>query len=162
MADINVILIPLKAIVTLYHCHNHIFLRKIKEHSITKENVYNETQYHESFKNHYDTKNHLNNTLSNESYNSNSSSSSKISVMNDKCQKNNTDFVEEVILYESENNKCVMNDNIQKTSSDDNKSELSEEFDDYILVENVNTENSTHTNDNEHELRQLMILLMKE
>lgn len=157
MADNSVILIHLKAIVTLNHCHNHGFLRKMKEYSTSKENVCSKTLYYKSFKNHHDTENHVNNTHFNKSNDSNSSLSSKISVTMDDYQTNYTELIEEVTLCESENSDFVMKDNIQKTTIDDDKFELSEEFDDYILVENINTVNPSCDNDDENELHQLLL-----
>lgn len=159
MTDNSMILIPLKAIVTLFHCHNHIFVRKIKESSTTKENVCNKTENYKSFENHGDTENYINITHTDKFYNPNSSSSSEVSVTIYNCKKNYTDLVEEVVLCESENNKFVVNENIQKKTIDNDEFELSEEFDDYILVENVNTENALCNNDtdNENELHQLLL-----
>lgn len=128
----------------------------MKENSSSKEYVCNETQHYESFKNHHNTENHFNNTHFDKSNDSNSSNS-KVSATFDNSQKNYTELIEEVTLSEFENSNFLMKDNIQKITTDDVKFELSEEFDDYILVENINAENPVYDNDNENELHQLLV-----
>lgn len=138
-------LISLKAIVTLHHCHNHM-----KEYSTRKEKVCTEMQDNESFENHSNTENHLNNTRFDESTNLILSSNSKASATNDNCEIKDTEFAEKAIVYEPENNIFVTNDNTQIITFDCDGFELSEEFDNYnILIGNVITGNFLHFDNNE-------------
>lgn len=137
MAD-NVIIIPHKAILTLYHCHNHILYDALDACATRKEKQRrnNEIKLYKRLNHHK-----INNNL----YNSNSSSSFQISIENNKTEISE----EKIILYESENSTFVMNDNIQNVSTENDNIELSEEFDNYILVDYENTKNPLHNNENE-------------
>lgn len=145
MAD-NVIIIPHKAILTLYHCHNHV-LYDVLDVCATKKKKQrknNEIQLYKRLNHHK-----INKKLYN--FNPNTSSSCQVSIENNK-----TEMSEEMIIpYEPENSTFVMNDNIQNSSTK-NDIELSKEFDNYILVGYENTKNMLHNNDNENELQQLL------
>lgn len=149
MAD-NVIIIPHKAILTLYHCHNHILYDALDVCATrnVKRRRNNKTQLVKRLNHH-----NINNNLYNS--NLNSSSSIQISIEKNKYDNNKTEISEEmIILYEPENSTFVMNDNIQSVSTENDNIELSEEFDSYILIDYENTKNSLHNNENE--LQQLL------
>ncbi|XP_026823341.1 uncharacterized protein LOC113561238 isoform X1 [Rhopalosiphum maidis] len=142
MADNNVIMIPLKAIVTLYHRHNHMLVENEKLKKIQK------IQCKDTSMKIHAAENKLN------------------KIHFDKCnspQKNTTLSTSQVSIKSNKINTCTM-EPVKKLIIDDNKIiepiendifESSEEYDKYILVENVHTQNLLHDN-NESELDQLM------
>lgn len=158
MANNNVIMIPLKAIVTLNHCHNHI-LEPIKLHCSIKEKESKQNRIHlnknlNNSINDFKVNNNLSEVNSNESNCSNISSSTQASIKDNVYGINTPELIEDSsIFYESEKNKFAINDNIQNIEND---FELSEEFDNFILVENINTVNSLHDNENFDTLHQLL------
>lgn len=128
MANNNTLLIPLKAIVTLYHYHNHdlknpqlVWSRK----KIRKKK--NETsQYNKTLKCY-----------------------SRLSpVGNNEYDDSMLEFIDaNIILYETDDNEDI-DDNVENTAINSDYSGISDEFDNYIIVENVNTENSLDNDDN--------------
>lgn len=124
MANNNVLLIPLKAIVTLYHYHNHdlnnpllAWSRKIK----TETPQYNKSSTYVS---------------------------RLFPAGNNEYDDSMSEFIDaNIILYETDDNED-MDDNVDNTAVDNDHSELSDQFDNYIIVEDVNTENSLDNDDN--------------
>lgn len=158
MADNNVMIISLKAIVTLNHSHNHILLNTIQSCSPEKENL-EETQEIQLIKtiNQEETENLVNIVHSSEFTSPKESFSLEESIENIKYNENITEMVEEtIVLYETENNKLLMNDENIEMSIENENVDLSEEFDNYIFVENVSIENSLHNSDNANQLNQLL------
>ncbi|VVC40097.1 Zinc finger C2H2-type,Homeobox domain-like,HTH CenpB-type DNA-binding domain [Cinara cedri] len=150
MADNNMMLIPLKAIVTLYHYHNHEFvdIQKIKSTKKTPQNI-NKTECNgTSIQTKQQT--NLNKEYFNKSNRINSMAySSQLSVRNVEYNESTSEFIDaNIILYQTDGNEVILNDQTQKTIIDNDNFELSEEFDNYIIVEHVNIENSLHNDDN--------------
>lgn len=149
MAHNNVMLIPLKAIVTLYHYHNHRFINPKKAWTGKKiqQNI-NETQCNQtSIQSKQKTS--VNKIYVNKSngINSITCTSRLLSISSNEYYENTLDFIDANILYETIDNEVVTNDLVQKTTMDNDNFELSEEFDNYIIVEDITTEDTLH-NDN--------------
>uniref|UniRef100_A0A2S2QFT1 Uncharacterized protein n=1 Tax=Sipha flava TaxID=143950 RepID=A0A2S2QFT1_9HEMI len=141
IADNNVMIFSLKVIATLYHCHNHILSESVKLSFTRKEKQINKNRIKliKTLINEEETKNNVNIVHSNDFLSLNTSNSLEESMKNIKYNENMTEMIEEtIVLYENEN------------------VELSKEFDNYIFVENLNTENLLHNGDNENELNQLL------
>lgn len=158
MADNNIMIISLKAIVTLYHCHNHVL--QIIESCDTEEEDQlekDELQSNKSVTNQEETENNVDIVYSSESANLNASFIEEF-IESIEYNENTTEMVQEtIVLYETENNQHVINDDTIKEVSIENANfELPEEVDNYIVVENDNTENSLYNGDNENELYQLL------
>ncbi|XP_060872582.1 uncharacterized protein LOC132946549 [Metopolophium dirhodum] len=147
MADNNVILIHLKAIVTLYHNHNHMLEETMKLCFIEKE-TQGEIQCNETSMEIYTTENQLNIThfdnFTSTQQNSNSSIS-QVSSKNNKIIDNTTEMVTKFVVEDNKKNEPNENDNFG----------YPEEYDKYILVENIDTPNVLYDN-NKNELNQLM------
>lgn len=140
MADNNVIFISIKAIMTLFHCHNHALSETWKTCSFSSHSIEKDLNYI-----HF-----------NEPYSSDSgSSSSKLSIK-DNNYDTSPEILEEIIeLNKFEPDTIVIGDNIQKNSVDNDDFELSDEFDKYIIVEYVDTDNLLNY-DNENGIYQLL------
>jgi len=132
MADNNVILIPLKAIVTLYHNHNHMLVETMKICSNEKKKLkkIQEIQYNETSMEIHPIENKLNIKHFDKVNNTQQYTMSNISQVSIKNSK----------IYDPIEN---------------NHFESLEEYDKYILVENLHTQNILDDND-ENELNQLM------
>lgn len=157
IADKNVMIISLKAIVTLYHCHNHPLSETVQSSFTQKKNQIDKSGIHKSLINQEETENNLNIVHSNDFSSLNASISLEESMKNIKYNENMTEMIEEtIVLYENENNKLEIDNDTIHSSIENENFELSEEFDNYIFVENVNTENSLNYSDNENELHQLL------
>jgi len=128
MADNNLILIPLKAIVTLYHNHNHMLVETMKIYSNEKKKrgKIQEIQCNETSMGIQLTENKLNITHFN-----------KVN----RLQQNTMSSISQV--------------SIKNDPNENNYFECLEEYDKYILVENVHTQNVLDDS-NENELNQLM------
>lgn len=161
MADNNVILIPLKAIVTLYHYHNHVSLGsniiKICSNENKKKKYNNKTCIYLD-----KTESSLDTVYSIASYSPDLTLSTSKSINENKNNiydiNSTTEIIEETTCtsYQPENNKFFINDNFQNMSTDKENLELSQEFDNFILVKHVNTEHSLHNDDNKKEIYQLL------
>lgn len=132
MANNNVILISLKAIVTLNHNHNHMPVETMKICSNDKKKLgkIQEIQCNETSMEIQPTENKLNITHF------------------DKVNRPQQNTMSSISQVSIKNNK--INDPIEN-----NHFECFEEYDKYILVENVHTQNVLDDN-NENELNQLM------
>lgn len=126
MADNNVILISIKAIITLFHCHNHVLSEIWKTCSSNSNSI----------------KDNCNSICFNEPYSPTSTtSSSKLSIKNNKYDTSPEILEEIIVLNKFEHNSIVIDDNVQKMPVDSDSFELSDEFDKYIIVENVDSDN---------------------
>lgn len=141
MADNNVILIPFKTIVTLYHHHNHMLV-DTKKICFTEEEKLSEIPCNQNVIHHNKTENKLSITHI-EKFSSQKKkktlSSLQVSIQNIKDNSKKEVVNKQTILYKSENNNV----------------ESPEENDQYILVENENAQNALHDN-HKSELNQLM------
>jgi len=152
MADNNVIMIPLKAIVTLNHFHNHMLvenekLKKIKEIQCKDTSMEIQTTENKLNIMHFDKFNRTqqNTTLSN----------SQVSIKNNIIITSTTELDKKLsTLNKTEKKLEIDNNKIIEPIENDNF-ELSEEYDKYILVENVRTQ-SLLCDNNESELNQLI------
>lgn len=151
-------MIPLKAIVTLNHCHNHllepVLYANKKEKKIEKqcEDIFNSSKIHHKIDSNSSSK-----TNSNEFCYSDTMSSSTQVLSKNKHNESTAKITEDnVILNEPEENTLTINDGIQNVPIENDNFELSEEFDSFILVENGDTVNSLHDDDNVNELFQLL------
>lgn len=133
MADNNVILIPLKAIVTLNHNHNHMLVETMKVYFTKKKKLrkIQVKQCNETSMEIQTTENKLNITHIDKF---------------DCTQQNTTSSISQVSFKNNKINDYTMeNDNF----------EYPEEYDKYILVENIDIPNVLCDND-KNELNQLM------
>jgi len=157
----NVMLIPLKAIVTLYHNHNHILVETMKVCFTKKEKLgqIQEIQCNEtSMEEIYTTENQLNIThfdkFNNSTRQNTNWSISQVSSENNKIIDNTTEMVKKLfILNKSE--KKLIDENEKNEPIENDNFEYPEEYDKYILVENIDTPNVLCDN-NTNELNQLM------
>lgn len=150
MADNNVILIPLKAIVTLYHNHNHVLEETMKLYFTKKEKLgkIQEIQCNETSMEIYTTENQLNITHFdnfNSTQQNTDSSISQVSSKNNNINDNTTEIVKKFVIDDYKKNEPIENDNF----------EYPEEYDKYILVENIDTPNVLY-DDNKNESNQLI------
>jgi len=149
MADNNVILIPLKAIVTLYHHHNHMLVETMKICLTKKDKLrkIKELQCKERSTDHQKIENKLN-IMHFDKFNSSQQNTtlniSHVSIKNNKINTSTTEVVTKLL----DDNKII--EPIKNVNF-----ESPEEYDKYILVENLNTQSSFHDN-NESELNQLI------
>lgn len=150
------ILIPLKAIVTLYHCHNHISFGSERIKYICSTENEEEEDINK-------TKKSLNevHTVTFYSPDLTLCTSKLLNEKNNNDNNNTTEIFEEAIIpCEPENNTFLLNNNSQINMSTENTnldlSEEFEEFDNFIFVEYVNTEHSLYNDDNETEIHQLL------
>lgn len=155
MADNNVIMIPLKAIVTLNHFHNHMLvenekLKKIKEIQCKDTSMEDHTTENELNIMHFDKFNSTqqNTTLSN----------SQVSIKNNIINTTNTSTTEldkKLSTLNKTEKKLEMDNNKIIEPIENDNFELSEEYDKYILVENVHMQ-SLLCDKIESEFNQLM------
>ncbi|XP_025202319.1 uncharacterized protein LOC112599584 [Melanaphis sacchari] len=144
MADNNVILIPLKAIVTLNHCHNHILT---KDEKLRNTPIKIRTTDKKLRTIHFIKFNSLQQNTT--------SCYSQVSTKNNKINNSTTELVKKLSVLDKSEKKLVIDDNERIEPIEIDSFESTEEYDKYILVENVYTQNVLHDN-NESELNQLM------
>lgn len=154
----NVIMISLKAIVTLYHCHNHILLKSSKLRSFGRKED-NETislEYNETFINHIGKENSKSQVYYYESNSSSTTLSNSNATHETIFNINTTELFEDsVTLYESKSNEVM--DNYSKNMHIDNGNfELADVVNDFISIERVETDNSLYNDSNKKEIHQLL------
>lgn len=152
MADNNVIMIPLKAIVTLNHFHNHMLvenekLKKIKEIQCKDTSMGDHTTENKLNIMHYDKFNSTqqNTTLIN----------SQVSIKNNIINTSTTELDKNLSTLNKTEKKLEMDNNKIIEPIENDNFELSEEYDKYILVENVHMQ-SLLCDKIESEFNQLM------
>jgi len=158
MADNNVIMISLKAIVTLYHNHNHTLVKTMTFAEKQKLGKIQEIQCNETSMEIHPTENKLNIThfdKVNSPQQNTTSSISQVSISNNKINTNTTEAVKKLFILNNSEIKYVVDDNYLKDPIENNHFECPEEYDEYILIENIHTQNVLDDN-NENELNQLM------
>lgn len=158
MGTNNVIMISLKAIITLYHCHNHLLLKSSKLYSFGRKED-NETislQLNETLINHIGAENSVSQVYDNESNSSNTTLSNTNATHEAIFNTNATELFEDyVTLYESKSNEVVMNNYSKNMHIDNGNFELTNVVNDFILTERLETDNSLY-NDNKKEIHQLL------
>ncbi|CAI6363604.1 unnamed protein product [Macrosiphum euphorbiae] len=160
LADNNVIMITLKAIVTLYHNHNHVLIDIMKLYS-KKEKLgkIQEIQCNEtSMEEIYTTENQLNVThfdQFNSTRQSTNSSISQVYSKNNEINDNTTEVVTNVFILNESEKQLVVDENEKNEPIENDNFEYPEEYDKYILVENIDTPNVLCDN-NKNELNQLL------
>lgn len=152
MANNNVIMISLKAIVTLNHFHNHMLvesekLKKIKEIQCIDTSMEVHTTENKLNILHFDK---FNRTQQNTAL-----SNSQVSIKNNIINTSTTELDKKLSTLNKTEKKLEMDNNKIIEPTENDNFELSEEYDKYILVENVHMQ-SLFCDNNENELNQLM------
>lgn len=152
MANNNVIMISLKAIVTLNHFHNHMLvesekLKKIKEIQCIDTSMEVHTTENKLNIIHFDK---FNSTQQNTAL-----SNSQVSIKNNIINTSTTELDKKLSTLNKTEKKLEMDNNKIIEPTENDNFELSEEYDKYILVENVHMQ-SLFCDNNENELNQLM------
>jgi len=83
------------------------------------------------------------------------SSISQVSIKNNKINDNTTEMVKKLFIINKSEKKFVIDDNIKNEPIENINFECPEEYDKYILVENIDTPNVLCDN-NKNELNELM------
>ncbi|XP_022173624.1 uncharacterized protein LOC111036045 [Myzus persicae] len=162
IADNNVIMIPLKAIVTLNHNHNHnhMLLETMKKCITEKKKLRKkkEIQCNTTSMEIYTTENKLNITHFDKSKSpqqNTTSSISQVSIKNNKINTSTTEVVKKRFVMKKTEKKFFIDDSKIKEPIENDHFECPEEYDKYILVEHIDAQNVVCDN-NENDLNQLM------
>lgn len=159
MGTNNVIMISLKAIITLYHCHNHLLLKSSKLCSFGRKEDYEtiSLQHNETFINHIGTENSVSQVYYYESNSSSTTLSNSNATHETIFNTNATELFEDsVTLYESKSNEVVMNNYSKSMHIDNGNFELTDVVNDFILTECVEIDNLLYNDNNKKEIHQLL------